>query len=143
VFWLLHKTCLGYEIRGIGLNPTAVKFKGVNVARVTILTMVISGGLAGLAGAGEVMGLHHRLKADISTGIGFTGIIIAMLAGLNPLGVIPAAILFGGLVNGSNRMQILTGVPTAMVYTIQGVVLLLFLSARAMAMYRVRRVRNA
>jgi ABC-type uncharacterized transport system permease subunit len=143
VFWLMAKTRLGYEIRAIGLNPTAAKFKGINVPRVIILVMLISGGLAGIAGAGEVMGLHHRLKAAISTGYGYTGIIIAMLAGLSPFGVIPAAILFGGLVNGSNRMQILTGVPTPVVYAIQAIVLLLFLGTQVLANYRLQVVRNA
>lgn len=143
VYWLMRKTRLGYEIRAIGLNPTAARFKGINVPRVIILVMVISGGLAGVAGAGEVMGLHYRLKAAISTGYGYTGIIIAMLAGLSPFGVIPAAILFGGLVNGSNRMQILTGVPTPVVYAIQAIVLLLFLATQVLADYRVRIVRDA
>ena len=142
VFWLLQKTRLGYEIRAIGLNPTAARFKGVNVSRVIIWIMIISGGLAGIAGAGEVVGLHHRLKPDIASGVGFTGIIIAMLAALNPLAVIPAAILFGGLVNGANRMQILTGVPTAMVYTIQAIVLLFVLAAQALATYRAEKVKN-
>jgi general nucleoside transport system permease protein len=142
VFWMIKKTRLGYELRAIGFNPKAAKFKGINVGRVTVMIMIISGGLAGLAGAGEVMGLHHRLKADIASGIGFVGIIIAMLAGLNPVGVIPAAILFGGLVNGANRMQILAGVPTALVYTIQAIVLLSVLATQTLATYRVRKVQN-
>lgn len=143
VFWLLHKTRLGYETRAIGLNSAAARFKGINVSRVIIYIMVISGGLAGIAGAGEVVGLHYRLKPDIASGVGFTGIIIAMLAALNPLAVIPAAVLFGGLVNGANRMQILTGVPTAMVYTIQAIVLLFVLAAQVLATYRMEKVQNA
>jgi simple sugar transport system permease protein len=143
LFWLLWKTRLGYEIRAIGLNPIASKFKSVNVHQVIIITMIISGGLAGLAGAGEVIGLHHRLKPDVAAGIMGSGIIVAMLAGLNPLGVIPAAILFGGLINGANRMQILTGVPIAIVYTIQAVVLLFVLGTQVIATYRIRRVNDA
>jgi ABC-type uncharacterized transport system permease subunit len=143
VYWLLWKTRLGYEIRAIGLNPTAAKFKGVNTTRVIILIMIISGGLAGLAGAGELIGLHYRLKTELSTGIMASGIIIAMLAGLNPLWVIPAAILFGGLMTGASSMQILTGVPTAMVQTIQAIVLFLVLSTQVIAMYRIRRASNA
>jgi simple sugar transport system permease protein len=143
VYWLLRKTRLGYEIRAIGLNPTAAEFKGIDVASVTIMIMIISGGLAGVAGAGEVMGLHYRLKSAISTGYGFTGIIIAMLAGLNPFAVVPAAILFGGLVNGSNRMQIMTGVPTPVVYAMQAIVLLLVLATQVLSYYRLRKVRDA
>ena len=143
VFWILNKTRLGYEIRAIGMNPLAAKFKGINVSQVIIVTMLISGGVAGLAGAGEVVGLHHRLRTDISSGYGFTGIIVAMLAGLNPLVVIVAAIFFGGLINGSNRMQIFTGVPVALVYAMQAIVLLCLLSFQVLTNYRIRRTINA
>ena len=142
VFWLLQKTRLGYEIRAMGLNPTAAKFKGVNVARVIIVTMLISGGIAGLAGAGEVVGLHHRLREDISKGLGFTGIIVAMLGGQNPFAVVISAIFFGALINGSNTMQIFTGVPVALVYALQAIVLLCLLSFQVLANYRIRRVKN-
>jgi len=142
VFWLLRKTRLGYEIRAMGLNPTASKFKGVNVAQVIVVAMLISGGIAGLAGAGEVVGLHHRLRMDISSGYGFTGIIVAMLGGLNPFAVIIAAIFFGALVNGSNRMQIFTGVPVALVYAMQAIVLLCLLSMQVLAKYRIRRLKD-
>ena len=142
VFWLLQKTRLGYEIRAMGLNPTAAKFKGINVARVIIVTMLISGGIAGLAGVGEVVGLHHRLRLDISKGLGFTGIIVAMLGGLNPFAIVISAIFFGGLINGSNAMQIFTGVPVALVYALQAIVLLCLLSFQVLANYRVRRVKD-
>lgn len=143
VFWILKKTKLGYEIRTIGLNPTAAKFKGINVTKVIITTFLISGGIAGLAGVGEVVGLHHRLRTDISSGYGFTGIIIAMLAGLNPFGVIIAAIFMGGLINGSNAMQIFSHVPTALVSAMQAIVLICLLSFQVLANYRIRKVKNA
>lgn len=142
VYWLLQKTRLGYEVRAMGLNPVAARLKGVNVSRVIIVTLVISGGIAGLAGVGEVAGLHHRLRLDISTGYGFTGIIVAMLAGLNPFLVIGAAIFFGALVNGSNRMQIFTGVPVALVYAMQAIVLLCLLAFQVFMNFRVSRVRH-
>ena len=142
VFWLLHKTRLGYNIRAIGLNPTSAKFKGVNVARVIIITMLISGGIAGLAGVGEVAGINHRLRTDSSSGYGFMGIIVAMLGGLNPFGVIIASIFFGALINGSNRMQIYTGMPTALVYAMQAIVLLSLLSFQVLTNYRIRRSKN-
>jgi len=88
-----------------------------------------------------VFGLHFRLKPDISTGFGFTGIIIAMLAGLHPLGVIVAAVLFGGLMNGGIRMQIFTGVPTAMISAIESIILLFFLTSAVLTRYKIKRVR--
>jgi simple sugar transport system permease protein len=142
VYWLLKKSRLGYEIRAMGFNERAAKFKGINVGWVILITFLISGGIAGLAGAGEVIGLHHRLRMDISTGYGFSGIIVAMLAGLNPFLVIFVAIFFGGLVNGSNRMQIITGVPVALVYALQAIVLLFLLGTQVLNNYRIRRVKK-
>lgn len=141
VYFFLTRTSLGYEIRAIGYNPTASRFKGIHVGRTMVVVMLISGGIAGLAGAGEVFGVHFRLKPDISTGFGFTGIIIAMLAGLHPLGVIVAAVLFGGLVNGGIRMQIFTGVPTAMISAIEGIILLFFLTSTVLTRYEIKRVK--
>lgn len=142
VYVLLKKTSLGYEIRAIGENSVAAGFKGIDVHRTIILVMLISGGIAGLAGAIEVFGLHHRLRPDVSTGFGFTGIIIAMLAGLHPLGVIVAAILFGALVTGGIRMQIFTGVPSAMITAVEAIVLLFFLTAAVLARYEFKLVKN-
>ena len=143
VYLLLQKTPLGYEIRALGSNPRASKFKGTNVSRVVMIIMMLSGGLAGLAGAGELFGVHHRLKLGISDGLGYTGIIVAMLAALDPIGVVVAAILFGALYNGAFRLNILTEVPTAFVSAIQAIVLLFVLGATVLANYRIRRVRIA
>lgn len=140
VYILMWKTALGYEIRALGINPSAARYKGINVARTTVLILAISGALAGLAGASEVAGLHHRLRLDISTGYGFTGIIIALLGRLHPLGVILAAIFFGALVNGALAMQITTGVPVALVNAIQGITLIFLLTAEVLSRYRIRRV---
>jgi simple sugar transport system permease protein len=143
VYLLLQKTPLGYEIRALGANPRASRFKGINIATAVIVIMLISGGIAGLAGTGEVFGIHHRLRLDISPGFGYTGIIVAMLGGLNPFGVVLASVFFGALVNGSVRMQIVTGVPVALVYAIQAIVLLFLVSAQVLANYRIRRVQDA
>jgi simple sugar transport system permease protein len=78
---------------------------------------------------------------DISSGYGFTGIIVAMLGGLNPFAVIIASIFMGGLINGSNRMQIVSGVPTALVYAMQAIVLICLLSFQVLANYRIKRVK--
>jgi general nucleoside transport system permease protein len=142
VYVLLWRSVVGYEIRAIGSNLRAAQYRGVNVAAVIVLVMVISGALAGLAGGGEVAGLHHRVRLDISTGYGFTGIIVALLARLNPIGTVFAAILFGALVNGSSSMQIATGVPVALVFAIQGIVLIFVLAADVLTRFRIgRRVR--
>jgi general nucleoside transport system permease protein len=139
VYVLLWKTVPGYEIRAVGSSPLASRHRGISVGAVVVLVMVISGALAGLAGGGEVAGLHHRLRLDISTGYGFTGIIVALLARLNPIGTIFAAILFGALVNGSTSMQITTGVPVALVYAIQGLTLVFVLAADVLGRFHVRR----
>jgi general nucleoside transport system permease protein len=143
VYVILWKTPLGYEIRAIGDNPTAAKYKGTNIKLMTILVMAISGAIAGLAGGSEIQGIHHRLLLDISTGYGFTGILIALLGRLHPFGVIPAAIFFGALVNGSVGMQIFTGVPVSLVYSVQGIVLMCLLAAEALTMYKLERLPNA
>ena len=138
IYLLISKTPLGYEIKAMGLNPTASKFQGINVIKTMIIVMMLSGALSGLAGAGELFGVIHRLKATISLGYGYTGIIIAMLAGLEPLAVVPIAILFGGLINGSFLLQTTTNIPSALVYVIQAIVLLFFLGARAISSYKFR-----
>ena len=142
IHFVVNKTSFGYEIRAYGSNPSAAEAQGISVAKLLILTMIISGGLSGLAGISETFGILFRLSSRISPGYGFTGIIIAMVAGLNPLGVIPTAILFGGLLNGSVRLQVITGVPNALIDVILATVLLFVLMARVITSYRVRRIDN-
>jgi len=137
---LLDATPLGYEIRALGFNPKAMKFKGTNISKLVVVTMLVSGGLAGLAGAGELFGVQDRLVMDIANGLGYTGIIVAMLAGLDPLGVVLAALLFGGLINGAYRLQTVTGVPSAFVDAIQAIVLLCVLASFVLSRYQIRRV---
>ena len=102
--------------------------------------MLISGGIAGLGGASELFGVQHRLRPDLSPGYGYTGMIIAFLGGLNPIAVGLLAIFFGGLLNGSVRMQVITGVPSSLVFALQAIILLFLLGAKAIAHYRIRRV---
>ncbi len=143
VYILLMKTSFGLEMRAIGENPTSSKYKGINIDKTILITLMISGLIAGLAGVSELNGLHHRLKPDISYGLGFTGILIALLGRLNPFGVLLAAVFFGALVNGSINMQIFTGVPSALVPSVQGIVLVFLLGAEAVAGYRIVRVGRA
>ena len=136
---LLARTPLGLEIRAAGSNLRALAFQGTSAARVVILTMALSGAIAGLAGATEVFGVHQRVKAGAVAGYGYTGVIVAILGGLRPWGVVAAAILFGALVNGSTLMQIETGVPSALVYAVEAIALLSFLAGRAAGSFRLRR----
>jgi general nucleoside transport system permease protein len=143
VYLVMTRTPLGYEIRAAGSNLRALEVQGTDARRLILVTMLISGALAGLAGATEVYGVHHRLKAGAIAGYGYTGIIIAILGQLTPWGVVIAAVLFGCLVNGATLMQIKTGVPSALIYAIEAVLLLFFLVGWAACSFRLRRVSNA
>jgi general nucleoside transport system permease protein len=140
LYWVLKRTPYGFDIRALGSNPVATRFKGINVKRMIMITMLISGGLAGLAGVGEVFGVHHNVSSDISPGYGYTGIIVAMVAELNPLIVILVAILFGGLINGSVILVTTLGTHTSIIFVIQAFVLLSVLISRALMKYRIRRI---
>ncbi len=105
-----------------------------------LLSMMISGALAGLAGAGEISGIHHRLRTDISKGYGWTGILIALLGQLNPFGAVLSAIFYGGLVTGSVSMSINTSVPTDLIEAIQGILMYVLLATQTIIQYRVRRI---
>jgi general nucleoside transport system permease protein len=119
VIWLiLYRSQWGYEIRLVGDNPNAARYAGISITRNTILVMVVSGALAGLAGMSEITGVVHRLQGTISPGYGFTGIIVAWLAKLNPLAVILVSILFGALILAGREIQ-----PSGIPKLIQGVIL--------------------
>lgn len=141
-YLLLWKTPLGYEIRAVGENPVAARYKGIKDSMIIVVVMLLSGAIAGMAGGLELTGLHHRLRLDISSGYGYTGILIALLGRLNPLGVVPASIFFGALVNGSTSMQIHYDVPVPLVFTIQGIVLIFLLICDTLFRYRIRRIEN-
>jgi simple sugar transport system permease protein len=125
VWWVLKYTALGYEARAVGLNPWASEAGGISVSATTIKALCISGALAGLAGVTEVMGVHFRLFDQFSAGFGFTGIAVALLAKNNPIGVIPAAILFGALSAGGGTMQLEADVPQKVILIIQALIIFL------------------
>ncbi len=134
VWWMLTKTTLGFEIRTVGANPDAAKYAGINVKRTIILTMAISGMLAGLAGTIEVTGLNYRHELGFSIGYGFDAIAIALLGKSHPLGVVLAAILFAAMRNGATRMQFLTQLPVDLISMLQALILL-FVAADAIIRY--------
>jgi simple sugar transport system permease protein len=139
-YYFLYKTSHGYEIRAVGLNPTAAEFGGISVQKNIIIAMLISGMFAGIGGAGEVLGLHKRFIFGFSPGYGFDGIAVAVLGRNHPVGVILGALLFGALRNGGMVMKQLTNVPTDLVVVIQGIVILF---VAAPEMFRIfRRIRK-
>ena len=140
VYFLLTRTKLGYEIRVTGENPEASRYAGMDYQKVALLVMIISGGLAGLAGMGEVAGIHYRLRPPeaISPGYGFTAIIVAWLARLNPLAAIVSAFLFGGLLVGGDAIQIALNLPAATVQIFNGVILLFVIASELFNQYKLR-----
>jgi ABC-type uncharacterized transport system permease subunit len=127
----LWRTTVGYRIRAVGLNPDASRYSGINVPFYQALSMTLAGGFAGLAGVIEVIGVQHRLLDGITSGYGFTGIVAALLGGLHPLGLIPASVLFGGLLVGANQMQRAVQVPSSLINALLGLVVL-FVSGSAL-----------
>ena len=124
VYLFLWRTTIGFRIRAVGLNPDASRYAGINVAFYQALSLTLAGGFAGLAGAVEVMGVHHRLLDGITSGYGFSGIVAALFGGLHPLGLIPAAWLFGSLLVGADKMQRAVQVPSALIDMLLGLVVL-------------------
>lgn len=140
---VMARTPVGYEIRAAGSNLRALEVQGTSPARVVLMVMVISGALAGLAGVAQIYGVHYRLKAGALTGYGYTGIIVAILGQLRPWGVVAAALVFGALVTGATFMQVKTGVPSALIYAVEAILLLCYLSGWAAAGFRLKRVVHA
>lgn len=142
VYFLMWKMKLGFEIRATGDNPVASKYKGINVNNISLVVMLISGALAGLSGGIEVLGIHHKLIYGFSSAFGFTGILIALLGRMHPIGVVLASIFFGALHNGASAMQIYSDVPRSLVNLIMGMIIIMMLLWEAIFNYRVRRVEN-
>ena len=125
----LWKSKKGYEVRVSGLNERAAIYSGVNTSRNILIIMLLAGGLAGLAGANEILGIQGRLTPKISPGYGFDGIAVALIGANSPIGIIVGALLFGILRAGGNMMQMTTGVPSIIISVIQAVVILMVVSS--------------
>ena len=125
IFFLLFRTKLGYEIRVIGENPLSAKYAGIDYVKVILIMMFLSGGIAALAGVGEIAGIHKHLTypSQISSGYGFTAIIVAWLAQLNPLLVIVTSLFFGGILVGGDVIQTSFGFPFATINIFNGLML--------------------
>ncbi len=139
VYIFLWRTTIGYRIRAVGLNPAAARYAGIRVPFYQALSLILGGLFAGLAGSIEVMGIQHRMLEGLSGGYGFSGIVAALFGSLHPLGVIPASILFGGLLVGADEMQRSVQVPSALIDTLLGLVVLLVVGSRIWSTIRARR----
>lgn len=130
--WVIYKTVLGYQIRAVGENQRAARLAGIRVEQIIVWTVVLSGALAGLAGAAEVSGVQHRLVEEFSPGYGYLAIAVALLGNLEPMGVIFSSILFAALLNGADAMQRAVAVPVPVIYVIEGLVII-FIAIRSFA----------
>lgn len=139
VYLLLFKTTWGMELRMVGANPNAAKYSGIKITTTTVVAMALSGALAGMAGANEVLGVNYRLLPAFSSGYGFDSIALALLGKTHPLGVILSSLLFGFLRNGARSMQLAVGVPIDIVSILQAVILA-FIAAPAIirTIYRLK-----
>jgi simple sugar transport system permease protein len=138
-YWLLFKSTVGFEFRATGFNPHAAEYAGMKVSRLFILVMAVAGAMAGLAGAGQILGVHRQVVDGFQGTIGFDAIALALLGRSHPAGVVLASILFGALVAGGRIMQARTPIPIDLILVVQALVIV-FIAAPALirAIYRVR-----
>jgi general nucleoside transport system permease protein len=137
--WILdRKSALGFEMRAVGFNARAARFAGIPVNRVLAKTALLSGGLAGLGGFSEVAGLKGNLTLDLSPGFGYTGIVVAMLAMLHPLGVVAAAIFVAAVFVGADAMSRSAGVPSYIAQVMVAAALLCMVTAMMLTRFRIR-----
>ena len=133
--FIMYNTSFGFKCRMVGLNTAASTYAGLNVVTLIVLSMVISGGLSGIAGSVEIMGVQRRLRGAFIGSTGFKAIAVALLGRNNPYGILFTALLFGALEVGANSMESLAGVPSPIIETIQAVVI--FLIALSSVIYPV------
>ncbi len=130
IYILMFKTTWGYKMRAAGASERAARYGGINVPKYLIISMVISGACAGMAGAVELMGVSLRAIGGMTSGYGFSGVVVALFGGLHPFGIVPASFFFGVLLYSQVTLQILTNVPPDLVKTIQGLIILIIVSVQ-------------
>lgn len=139
VLWFVFKrTRWGFELEIIGHNPTAARYLGINIAQNVVLAILLSGAISGLAGATEVLGLARRLQQGLSVGYGYTAIIVAWMAQLNPLAILGVAILMASLLVGGDQIQMQMRLPASMGLVLQGLILIPMLAGTIFAEYRLK-----
>jgi simple sugar transport system permease protein len=139
VYWLLFKTTWGFDLRTVGANSNAARYAGINIVRNIILAMVLSGALAGMAGANQVLGVDHAMSTSVSAGYGFDSIALALLGNSTPIGVVFASLLWGMLNNGATQMMFTASIPISIISVIQAFIII-FIAAPAVirSIYRIR-----
>lgn len=135
---IIRRTKWGFELIATGANPTAAYAAGIDVKKQIILAAIVSGGIAGLAGIGQVAGIQFHMETDLSPGFGYTGVVIAMVGALSPIGVVLASFLMAVIVQGTQAMSRATGVPWALAEGIQGIILLCLLVGIFFTRYRLK-----
>ncbi|AEV88650.1 ABC transporter permease [Actinoplanes sp. SE50] len=143
VAWLLNRSAFGFELRAVGANPHAAQTAGISVAKTYALLMAVAGGLAGLGGATQVLGTAYALTPSVAGNIGFDGLLVALLGRNRPWGTLLAALLFGALRAGGNRMQSFTGISLELVTVLQALIVI-FIAAPALvkAIFQLRAART-
>lgn len=134
--YMMYRTKIGYEIAVFGGNPDAARYSGISSLKIIVTVMIISGGLAGLAGMGEVSGFQHRLIANISPGYGYMAIIVVYLSRLNPIVTIISSFLFGGMLTGADALQTRFSLPISSIYTFEALILMFTLIADLFSRYK-------
>jgi simple sugar transport system permease protein len=145
VYVFLWRTTIGFRIRTVGMSRRAALASGINVRRYTVLGLLLAGLFAGLGGAVEVLGVHHRMFTDgtafgFTGGAGFNGIVAALFGRLHPLGTIPSSFLFGALLTGANKMQRVVQVPSALIVALNGLIVLFVVGSEVIRRRRLRRL---
>ncbi len=122
--FILFRTTLGYEFKVVGSSPLFARYGGIHYKRVLLISIVMSGLIAGLAGTIEVLGVHHRFPGRFNPGLGFDGIVVSLIARHNPIGILASGLFFGALQNGARNMERIMDVPKSMVEIVQGMIIL-------------------
>ncbi len=143
MWFILFKTSWGFNLRTVGANPNAAKYGGMNILRSTVAAMTISGALAGLAGANQILGVTHSMAMGLSSGYGYDSIALALLGNSSPLGVVLASLLFGFLRNGATQMMVVTKIPIDIISIIQAFIIV-FIAAPALirAIFRIKEIKE-
>jgi ABC-type uncharacterized transport system permease subunit len=143
IWWVLRRSSFGFEVRTVGANITAARYAGIRVNWTIVLTMAIAGGLAGLAGTVETLGLYHRFAPEFTGSSGFEGITVALLGNTQPVGVLLSAIFMGALYGGAAKMQFLSGVRSEIIQVVQALVLMMVAAPEIVrVIYRMRARRH-
>ncbi len=140
VYLIIKRTPLGLQMRAVGASKAGAQFAGINVNRTMLIAALVSGGIAGLAGVSEIAGIHYHLISELSGGYGYTGIIVATLGGLNPIGATVAALFIGLIDTGAQTVSRVLGVPVYLGDVVQSTLLLVTLAMLLLQNYRIKRI---